>query len=466
MKAIGKALLWVLILALVCSAFFGFTGDESDSSDKSFMENIKDGWDNVIDSIFPDKDPSEDNEGEDTDNNSGQGDGDVSQTHNALHIAQSCASTLRYRTPRDNNQWQSINKLSGDPFLCYMLPDDFISFKNTSAQSIYIGGSWKGDVLIEVAPGSESDNLDFSFYKDWYIWSASDFTPSDEELNSNKCVVTFTDEAGELLTVYDEYDNIYSGKDKNSIELVLGREYTFTTSNGTLCIGAEIDSMVIAEFDSDDLFKFTPSATSYGIWLKEGSIEEGPDMSLAAEIYCDSTITDNLISITDSANNDLTGGGITIHYDLDIYNPTPYKVYYSYIGFNVSNKVLVMSGEGNVKLTLMKSTKYYFWVEETTDSGGDSGDDEIIDVEAHIYITENCMLADFSLDSTDGAIYQSSIDVAGGTVVYVNASTTVYLSTIGVGASDGYNCRAQTLILEAGVTYYFYTEGDTQPANL
>ena len=465
MKAIGKVLLWVLILALVCSAFFGFTGDESDSSDKSFMENIKDGWDNVIDSIFPDKDPSDDNEGEDADNNGGQGNGDVSETHNALHIAQSCASTLFYRTPRDNNQWQSINKLSGDPFLCYMLPDDFISFKNTSAQSIYIGGSWKGDVLIEVAQGSESDNLDFSFYKDWYIWSASDYTPSDEELNSNKCVVTFTTEAGELLTVYDEYDNIYSGKDKTSIELVLGREYTFTTSNGTLCIGAEIDSMVIAEFDADDLFKFTPSATSYGIWLKEGSIEEGPDMSMAAEIYCDSTITDNLISITDSANNDLTGGGTTIHYDLDIYNPTSYTVYYSHNGFNHSNKYVVISGEGNVKFSTEHRTPYYFWVEETIDSGGDSGD-EIIPTEASIFITENAMLADLVLNAGDGEIYTSSTDIAGGTFVEVSASTTVYLSTIGVGASDGHNCLGQRLILEAGVTYYFYTESDTQPANL
>ena len=463
MKAIGKVLLWVLVLALVCSAFFGFTGDESDSSDKSFMENIKDGWDNVIDSIFPDKDPSEDNEGEDTDNNSGQGDGDVSQTHNALHIAQSCASTLFYRTPRDDNQWQSIYKLRGDPFLCYMLPDNSISFKNTSAQSIYIGESWKGDVLFEVAQGSESDNLDFSFYKDWYIWSASDYTPSDEELNSNKCVVTFTAEAGELLTVYDECDNIYSGKDKTSIELVLGREYTFTTSNGTLCIGAEIDSMVIAEFDADDLYKFTPSATSYGIWLKEGSIDS--EEAKAAEIYCDSSLDNYSCVIRDSAGNDLTCGGTTVYYDLDIYNSSSYRMYYSNVGFNDADKVLVMSGEGSVKLHVMESTKYYFWLEETTDSGGDSGD-EIIPMDASIIITDNCQLTDLTLCSTDGAIYQTSIDVAGGTTVYVDVSTTVYLSKIGVGGSDGYNCIGQTITLEAGVTYYFYVEGDIGPANL
>ena len=85
MKAIGKIFLIVLVLALCCSVFFGFSEAEDVEGDKSFIDNIKDGWGHIIDTIFPGyKDAAKDPD------DSGDPNGDAAQTQFFAFLARKC----------------------------------------------------------------------------------------------------------------------------------------------------------------------------------------------------------------------------------------------------------------------------------------------------------------------------------------------------------------------------------------
>ena len=443
MKAIVKFFLIVLVLALCCSVFFGFSEAEDVEGDKSFIDNIKDGLGNIIDTIFPgDKGDDEAPDGNGNNDN-------VNQTHNSMHFSQGSAAKLRYITPKCEGHWQSINVLSGEHFLCYMLPDTYISFKNVGSESIFIGTAWKKGVFLEIPAGSETSNLDFSFSKDWWFWSASEYQPPDEELKANKTVISFTTEAGNELTIYDDYDNIYTGKGKTSLELELGREYTFTTTSKTLLLGSDFNSMVIAEIDKDDIFKFTPSTDKYAIWVKPESEKEKP-----ALIYIQSG---NGFLISDSDGNGLLNGDTTECFNITVENYDDGHVYYSPNGFGELGYTHVISGFGTVTLELAPDGVYYFWSEY---------DSEPEEASVYLFFSDRVLTNPGYSISMNGYTLKNEVSIIGTEmyIVVAEGMDTMYMSYDGFGFSsqEMFGAGSDTYItLIDGKTYYFWLEGET-----